>query len=185
MAGEPIEENDPILQEKAFAFIPVCNDYTQNAVSYHCQMCASTNSQPFPCYKCCRASYCSPKCCEDHQPIHKFECVGYQKNLWRQIGIAHLALRNFLVGFNEAFEKISHLKNVRPHDLNERLIRYAEDDRDFRYGEVLRLVTNFDKMDMKDVISYALVFLHFFSNIIRPNLITEFLIHSLYFTNKF
>lgn len=157
MSGEPIQQNQPVFQEKAFAFIPVCNDYRPNYISYHCQMCAKTNCQPFPCYKCACASYCSPKCTIDHQSIHKYECAGYQKSLWHQIGIAHLAFRCFLAGFDEAFKKISHLKNVKPQTLIDKLISIVKDGDGFEYGKVLRLVTNFEKMETQDVISYALV----------------------------
>lgn len=83
--------------------------------------------------------------------------MGYQKDLWQQIGIAHLAFRSFLAGFNETIDKVGNLKSLKPQALIDKMILIAKDDIDFKYGEVLRLVTNFDKMETQDVISYALV----------------------------
>lgn len=158
VAGEDIKTDELIYHEKAFAFVPVCNDYRQRAISHHCQNCARTNCIPFPCYECARATYCSPQCSIEHQSIHEFECVGYQKNLWTKIGIAHLAMRTLLVGVPSLMEKIKQLKpqNVSSvwHDM------FSIADSDFTYGHVLSLVTHFTDspmpVDSVDCLRYAL-----------------------------
>ncbi|XP_031622222.1 SET and MYND domain-containing protein 4-like [Contarinia nasturtii] len=153
VAGEDIKKEEIIFREKAFAFVPVYNDYHPDTILYHCQNCAKTNCIPFPCNECVRATYCSPLCVERHKAIHKYECVGYQKNLWMKIGIAHLSFRNFLVGFADAIERLDEIEST-PMQVFEKLSSINEPD--FVYGDVLRLVTNFDKMDINDCLRYAL-----------------------------
>lgn len=97
-----------------------------------------------------------PTCLDQHKPIHRFECAGYQKNLWLKIGIAHLAFRNFIIGF---FDSIAALDDddtevSSPEQILQKLIDLNRPD--FQYGDVLRLVTNFDKMDPIDTLRYAL-----------------------------
>lgn len=154
VAGEALKKNQQIYREKAFCFVPVYNDYDPNTISYHCQNCAKTNCIPFPCYNCCRASYCSPSCSEQHKTIHKFECAGYQKNLWVKIGIAHLAFRNFIVGFFDSVKLLDGSKVHTPDDILMTLTGLNKPD--FAYGDVLRLITNFDKMNTNDLLRYAL-----------------------------
>lgn len=154
VAGEAIKKNEPIFCEKAFSFVPVYNDYDPNAISYHCQNCAKTNCIPFPCYECVRASYCSPSCLEQHKNIHKFECAGYQKNLWVKIGIAHLAFRNFIVGFFDAIELLDDVQVSSPEQILLTLVGMNKPN--FVYGDVLKLVPNFDKMVANDTLRYAL-----------------------------
>lgn len=155
VAGEKIKKNEPIFEERAFSFVPVYNDYDANSISYHCQNCAKTNCVPFPCYDCVRCTYCGPACFEKHKPIHRFECAGYQKNLWLKIGIAHLAFRNFIVGFFDSIDALNDDAEVSsPEHILQTLI--GMDQPDFQYGDVLRLVTNFDKMDSADTLRYAL-----------------------------
>lgn len=154
MADETITDDELIYREKAFAFVPVCNDYRKRAISRHCQNCAKTNCIPFPCNECCRASYCSPKCYVKHEHIHEYECAGYRKNLWIKIGIAHLAMRNLLIGFSSLMEKIKHLQNASASQAWDAVMSVS--DSDFTYGEVLSLVTNFDKMNRADCMRYAL-----------------------------
>lgn len=54
VAGEAIKKNQPIYHEKAYAFIPVYNDYHPDTIPYHFQNCAKTNCIPFPCNDCVR-----------------------------------------------------------------------------------------------------------------------------------
>lgn len=133
--------------------MPVYNDYHPDTIPYHCQNCAKTNCIPFPCYDCARASYCSPLCGDQHKSIHKFECAGYQKNLWMKIGIAHLSFRNFIVGFADAIERLDEIEATAEQVLKKLTALVAPD---YAYGDVLRLVTNFDKMDTSDCLRYAL-----------------------------
>lgn len=135
--------------------MPVYNDYRKLAISRHCQNCARTNCIPFPCHECCRASYCSPNCCLQHVDIHKYECDAYRKkNLWIKIGIAHLAMRNLLAGFPSLLERIKHLRASSISNLWTEIL--SINDPDFAYGEVLSLVTNFDKMNRMDCLRYIL-----------------------------
>lgn len=155
VAGEGIKAGEQIYREKAFAFVPVYNDYRKLAISHHCQNCAKTNCIPFPCHECCRASYCSPECCLQHVDIHKYECDAYrEKNLWIKIGIAHLAMRNLLVGFPSLLEKTKHLRAASLSSLWDAIL--SINDPDFAYGEALSLVTNFDKMNRLDCLRYVL-----------------------------
>lgn len=93
---------------------------------------------------------------EQHKPIHRFECAGYQKNLWLKIGIAHLAFRNFIIGFFDSIAALdgSDADLSSPEQILHTLIGINRSD--FQYGDVLRLVTNFDKMDPNDILRYAL-----------------------------
>lgn len=123
----------------------------------HCENCAKTNIIPFPCNVCARVSYCSPSCRVDHNSIHRYECYGYSINLWKKIGIAHLALRNLLTGFDTIINGRTSSKQTTPMEFWTQLIRRSENDPDYEYGHVLRLCTNFDKMDSADLLRYSLV----------------------------
>lgn len=71
-----------------------------------------------------------------------------------KIGIAHLAFRNFIIGFNDAVEKlnVTHYPTVQ-HVWTSLM---SIEGNDYVYGEILRLVTNFDKMDVNDTLRYAI-----------------------------
>lgn len=153
----PIPENESILTETAFAFVPVYNDYESDSIAMHCENCAKTNIIPFPCNVCARASYCSPSCQQAHHNIHRYECYGYSINLWKKIGIAHLALRNLLTGFDTIVNGSTNLTKTTPIDFWKQLIQRADNDTDYEYGHVLRLCTNFDKMESTDLLRYCLV----------------------------
>lgn len=156
-ANENIRTDEPIIREQAFAFVPVYNDYERETISTHCQNCAKTNIIPFPCYQCSRATYCSPDCLENHENIHRYECEGYSIDLWKKIGIAHLAVRNLIVGFEKAAFRVQKLKNATAMDVWKELMDIAEKEKSYDYGQVLRLCTNFDKMDAGDLLRYSLV----------------------------
>lgn len=152
-----ISIDEPILEEKAFAFVPVYNDYESNHISKHCENCAKTNVIPFPCYQCVRASYCSPRCRRLHDIIHHHECPGYEDNLWKRIGIAHLAVRNLVAGFETVIKGTEFEDRTTPLEFWNELMRRSETDKLFTYGQVLRLNTNFEKMESADLLRYALV----------------------------
>lgn len=71
-----------------------------------------------------------------------------------KIGIAHLAMRNLLVGFPSLLEKIKHIRATSVSNLWNEILSIK--DPDFAYGEVLSLVTNFDKMNRVDCLRYIL-----------------------------
>lgn len=70
-----------------------------------------------------------------------------------KIGIAHLAFRNFIVGFADSIERLDDVDTTIDQILS-KLTGLM--DANFRYGNVLRLVTNFDKMEADDCLRYAL-----------------------------
>lgn len=156
IAAEKIQTDELIVTEKAFAFIPVAQKFEQDPVDLHCQNCAATNIIPYPCNHCKRASYCGPSCIREHEEIHQFECSGYQKHLWFEVGISHLALRTMLGGINGLVNRISHLRDATPLSAWKEMLLTLNDS-DFRYGHVLRLVTNFDKTESDDFLGYVLV----------------------------
>lgn len=89
--------------------------------------------------------------------VHRFECVGYRKNFWFEIGIAHLALRTALDGFGEMIGCLRNFNDEKPMTLWKLLQRTAMERVDFTYGNVIQLVTNFPKMDPVDYLSYSMV----------------------------
>lgn len=112
----------------------------------------------FSCSTCGRACYCSRSCREEHVPVHQYECPGYMKHLWYLIGIAHLGVRSFLDGFVGSMQKISNIVDCTPDILFNKMLEISEAQREsYQYGKVFRLVTNFDKMSLSDVIQYSLV----------------------------
>lgn len=158
IAREKIKADELIVKETAFAFVPVYSDYNQDPIDLNCQNCGKTNTIPFPCNVCGRASYCSITCRLDHNYCHKTECQGYKINLWYSIGIAHLAMRTFLSGFKEMMEKLRKNQEPKtPEDIFIEMGYLSAEDRDFRYGQVFRLATNFDKMDREDLKKYWMV----------------------------
>lgn len=70
-----------------------------------------------------------------------------------KLGIAHLSFRNFVVGFADAIERLDETESTAEQVLEKLMTIIAPD---FVYGDVLRLVTNFDKMDTSDCLRYAL-----------------------------
>lgn len=84
------------------------------------------------CRGCMELSYCSPECWASSWPsYHKWECPGYQMGIWRQIGIAHLALKVLLI-------------SVSTTEI-------------FRFNQVQKLVTNIDKQSDDDLMVYSVV----------------------------
>lgn len=139
-AQKAIAKNEEIFSETPFAFIPVHNYGMKKYFNSDCENCGLVNIWPFLCLECRMASYCSPKCCEDHQKIHKYECEGYKINLWFEIGIAHLSVRCLLVGFPallnklQTFEK-SEYKN-KPGKIFQRILQICNEEYN-NYFEVI------------------------------------------------
>lgn len=132
VAQKSIASNEKILSETPFAFIPVHNYGMKKYFNSDCENCGLVNIWPFLCLECRMASYCSPKCCSDHQKIHKYECEGYKINLWFEIGIAHLSIRCLLVGFPALLKKIqtfdkSEFKN-KPGKIYQKIVQICNDD---------------------------------------------------------
>lgn len=140
------------MEEKAFAFVPVDSGNEMNQTADHCQHCGEINCVSISCPECKSASYCSKKCLDDHKYIHQLECAGYQMNLWMNVGIAHLAFRTFITGFDESKRKFA---IMRPNlTASQVLVDLIGHDTNFVYRDVLNLVTNFDKMNARDLFIY-------------------------------
>lgn len=154
VTAEGIKANQPIFCEKAFAFVPAYKYDDTDLIQYSCQCCAQVNCLPFPCYDCARASYCTPLCLSHHESIHKYECIGYQKNLWIKLGIGHLAFRTFMTGFEEAVEKLIEKKKSNVRDIFTSLI--SGNQPNVTYSNVLRLVSHIDRLSPRNVLRYAL-----------------------------
>lgn len=163
VAKREIKKGELIFVEKPYAFVPV-HDGSKRITNVDCENCGLTNIIPFLCSDCSRASYCSPSCCADHMKIHKFECFGYKKNLWYQIGIASLSLRTILTGISMLCNKINgldkkqfknqpekifkHLNEICGKNYNNYFDSDVEKSDEFQpYGQVFGLCTNFFKED--------------------------------------
>lgn len=68
-----------------------------------------------------------------------------------------MAVRNLIVGFEKAAFRVQKLKNATAMDVWKELMEIAEKEKSYDYGQVLRLCTNFDKMDTGDLLRYSLV----------------------------
>lgn len=100
IAQKSIAKCEKIFSEAPFAFVPVHNYAVKKYFNTDCENCALVNVWPFLCLECRHSTYCSSQCRDIHKSIHKYECEGYKKNLFFEIGIAHLSLRVLLVGFS-------------------------------------------------------------------------------------
>lgn len=99
VAQRSLKMHEKIFKETPFAFVPIYTYGVKKYFNTDCENCALVNIWPFLCLDCRHSSYCSNSCRENHKPIHKYECEGYKKNLFLEIGIAHLSLRVLLIGF--------------------------------------------------------------------------------------
>lgn len=61
-----------------------------------------------------------------------------------------------ITGFPELLKKIENLKDFTPETLFDHILIIAKNDENFKYGRVLLLVTNFDKMNVDDYQRYVL-----------------------------
>lgn len=111
VAQKAIKMDEPIYSETPFAFVPVHNYGIKKYFNTDCENCCLVNVWPFLCLECRHAAYCSNKCREEHFAIHKYECTGYKKNLFFDIGIAHLSLRVLITGFPTVVEKLKELSS--------------------------------------------------------------------------
>lgn len=157
VAQKPITLNEKILSETPFAFVPVHNYGVKKYFNTDCENCALVNVWPFLCLECRHSTYCSSSCRDNHRSIHKYECEGYKKNLFFEIGIAHLSLRVLLVGFNSLtplFESLDRTEfKSHPEKIFNFILSKAKekcqdyfildgDDKFYEYARVLSLQPN-------------------------------------------
>ncbi|KAG8035770.1 hypothetical protein G9C98_001426 [Cotesia typhae] len=128
IANESIQKGDILFVEKPFAFVPLDNA-TSDILCTHC--CGLITDSAIPCRSCSSILYCSRECWMKSWSYHKFECSGYQSEIWKQIGIAHLALKSLLIS--------------------------VEMDDVTRFNDVEELVTNIDKLNSEDLIMYSVL----------------------------
>ncbi|KAF7998125.1 hypothetical protein HCN44_009523 [Aphidius gifuensis] len=156
-AKAPIQKGDFLYVEKPFAFVPLFLD-SSDTICAHC--CGPQAEVTFPCRTCLELSYCTSKCWSSSWPnYHKWECSGYQMGIWRQIGIAHLALKVLLI-------------SVTTTEI-------------LQFNKVQKLVTNIDKLSEDDLIVYGISanmladylesYTDFFTNVdFKKNLVDKF-----------
>jgi hypothetical protein len=158
VAHKPFVTNEKILCETPFAFVPVHNYGVKKYFNTDCEHCALVNVWPFLCLECRHSTYCSSTCRESHRSIHKYECEGYKKNLFFEIGIAHLSLRVLLVGFNsltpllESLDRTEYKSNPEKifnlilskakEKAEDYFFRNEKDDKFYEYARVLSLQPN-------------------------------------------
>jgi hypothetical protein len=142
IAQKPIARNEIVYSEVPYAFIPVHNYTVKKYFNTDCENCALVNCWPFLCLSCRYSSYCSSACREEHQKIHKYECEGYKKALFLEIGIAHLSLRVLIVGFHALIPKLEALDRKefksKPEKIFEKILQLARDECSdyFKNGDV-------------------------------------------------
>ncbi|KAK0178103.1 hypothetical protein PV328_002084 [Microctonus aethiopoides] len=123
-----IKRGDVLYVEKPFAFVTL-DHVVSNLICVHC--CNHIANTGYPCRGCPHVLYCSKKCWSiSWLSYHKWECVGYEMSIWKQIGIAHLAVKVFF-------------SSIEIHD-------------NTKFNEVQKLVTNIDKLSTDDLIIYSI-----------------------------
>lgn len=120
------------------------------------------------------AVYCSPSCMNEQMKIHKYECEGYKKNLWFEIGIAHLSMRTMLVGLDSLLETIDDFDESEFKDKPEAIFNFLMEICDKDYGDYFA-----PDHVMDDFHSYALV-LGLQSNLFQDN---KFLTKNMLYAN--
>ncbi|KAK0181455.1 hypothetical protein PV327_003741 [Microctonus hyperodae] len=140
-----IKRGDVLYVEKPFAFVTL-DHIVSNFICVHC--CNHIANAGYPCRGCPHVLYCSKKCWSiSWLSYHKWECVGYEMSIWKQIGIAHLALKVFF-------------SSIETHD-------------NTKFNEVQKLVTNIDKLSTDDLIIYSITarmlvqYLEVYTNILK------------------
>ncbi|XP_061401682.1 SET and MYND domain-containing protein 4 [Musca vetustissima] len=148
-----IPKDQLIFRERAPAFTPVGDGRRI------CHQCAITGFIPYPCFNCRgRVVYCSLKCQNEHENIHRYECAGYRFQLFANAGIAHLALRTILD--DGLFTIVDELKSkttdaeiwqslTKGGDIYENSLKL--------YAESLRMISNLDIMTIMDIKWFALI----------------------------
>lgn len=128
-ATEEIKKGEILYVEKPFAFVPLDHE-TSDFVCGNC--CGRLCGVSYPCRNCSEIGYCSPKCWRESWGMyHQWECPGYNMGIWKQIGIAHLAIKVLLVSGT------------------------TEDTR--KFNEVQKLVTNIELLGDDDLMVYSIV----------------------------
>lgn len=127
IANKSIKKGDILFLEKPVSFVLLSHD-TYNLCT-HCN-CSNTDI-PVPCTTCLNTFYCNEYCLTKAWSLyHCWECPGNQMELWKEIGIGHLALKVLFTCSTMTDE--------------------------IKFNEVQNLVTNFDKLSMDDLTVYGI-----------------------------
>lgn len=167
VATESIPCNAPIIREKAFSIVPIRDKSNQIQlpsihVCGHCGQSTTIDTSVF-CLKCRNISYCNEDCLrKDYTRLHEFECDGFSKDLWYELGISHLALHTMLLGVHGLFERKNSTDPSSkwystPEGWHELIIQSANNLENFSYEEVLSLESYTEKECGDDNMRYILV----------------------------
>ncbi|KAK1137915.1 hypothetical protein K0M31_002409 [Melipona bicolor] len=127
VANKCIKKGDILFMEKPVGFVLLSHDTL--SLCPHC-ICSNTDI-PVPCTTCVNNFYCNDYCLtEAWSSYHCWECPGSQMELWKEIGIGHLALK-VLLTCTTTTDKV-------------------------KFNEMQNLVTNFDKLSMDDLRIYGI-----------------------------
>ncbi|KZC08204.1 PREDICTED: SET and MYND domain-containing protein 4 [Dufourea novaeangliae] len=128
IANRFIKKGEILFLEKPVSFVLL----NHNTVDHLCQHCNCSNTDiPLPCTGCLNTFYCTANCSnEAWSSYHCWECPGNQMDLWKEIGIGHLALKVFLT-CTTTMDRI-------------------------KFNEMQNLVTNFNKLSMDDLTVYGI-----------------------------
>ncbi|XP_031849930.2 protein-lysine N-methyltransferase SMYD4 [Nomia melanderi] len=128
IANRFIRKGEILFLEKPVSFVVLNHD----TMDHFCQNCNYSDTDVLvPCTECLITFYCNANCLnEAWSSYHRWECPGSQMNLWREIGIGHLALKVLLTC-------------VTTTDT-------------IKFNEIQNLITNFNKLPIEDLIVYGI-----------------------------
>ncbi|XP_078040998.1 protein-lysine N-methyltransferase SMYD4 isoform X2 [Augochlora pura] len=127
-ANRFIKKGEILFIEKPVSFV-VLNHDTMDHFCHHC--CCLHADLPVPCTKCLNTFYCTANCLNEAWSLyHCWECPGSSMDIWKEIGIGHLALRV--------------------------LLTCTTTTDTIKLDEVNNLVTNFDKASIEALIVYGI-----------------------------
>ncbi|XP_022225886.2 SET and MYND domain-containing protein 4 [Drosophila obscura] len=154
IAKEAMPQGKIIFREQATCFVPL----EQRLI---CQQCASSlMCAPIPCPQCRqRVVYCCRGCRERHEPIHRFECVAYRKDLLKMVGVSHLALRMVLSYMPSMVPQLQACPDS--SEMWSTLMTLAtgadkEDEQTPQYLQSLRMISHLDKAPQAELVYHML-----------------------------
>ncbi|XP_076384434.1 protein-lysine N-methyltransferase SMYD4 isoform X2 [Megalopta genalis] len=122
-ANRFIKKGETLFIEKPMSFVVLNHD----TVDRFCQHCNRLNTDlPVPCTKCLNTFYCTVNCLNEAWSLyHCWECPGSHMDIWKEIGIGHLALKVLLtcttttdtIEVNEIQNLVTHFDEVPIEDL--------------------------------------------------------------------
>lgn len=116
-------------------------------------------SAPIPCPQCHqKVVYCSRKCREGHANIHRYECAGYRMDLFKLLGVSHLALRMVLVYVPLILPDLRDCKSSK--EIWESLMKLVNEPEQGKmvpeYMQSLRMVSHLDKAPRPELVYHML-----------------------------